>query len=101
MAHSDRYGLLMTVDPDSPDLLFEQLAEVLRQQLADGTLPPRRKIPTQEELSERYKVSRGTVLRATKMLTEEGLVRWVKGRGLFTADPDVIEKWKRARSRKR
>lgn len=91
----------MTVDPDSPELLFEQLAEVLRQQITDGTIPPRKKIPTQEELSERYEVSRGTVLRATRMLTDEGLLRWVPGRGLFSADPDVVERLKRNRARKK
>jgi DNA-binding GntR family transcriptional regulator len=89
------------VDPDSPDLLFEQLAEILRQQLADGTIPPRHKLPTQEVLADRYQVSRGTVLKATGLLTDEGLIRWVKGRGLFSADADTIEKFKRSRARKR
>ena len=87
----------MTVDPDSPDLLFEQLAEVLRQQLADGTIPPRHKMPTQEVLSEQYGVSRGTVLKATNLLTEEGLIRWVKGRGLFSSDKEIIERFKRVK----
>jgi GntR family transcriptional regulator len=91
----------VTVDPDSPDLLFEQLAEIIRQQILDGTLPPRRKAPTQEELSETYGVSRGTVLRATNVLTDEGLLRWVKGRGLFTADDDVVARFKRSRAKKR
>ena len=90
----------MTIDPGSPDLLFEQLAELIRQQLVDGTLPPRRKIPTQEQLADTYGVSRGTVLRATAILTEEGLLRFVPGRGLFTADADVIERLKRAKKRR-
>jgi GntR family transcriptional regulator len=91
----------MTVDPGLPELLHEQLAEVLRSQLLDGTLPPRRKVPTQEELSERYGVSRGTVLRATRQLTQEGLLQWVKGRGLFAADEAAVEKLRRSRAKKR
>jgi GntR family transcriptional regulator len=82
----------MTVDPDSPDLLFEQVAEILRGQIASGELPPRRKLPTQEDLADQLKVSRGTVLRATRVFTDEGLIRFVPGRGLFTVDPDVMRR---------
>lgn len=90
----------MTVDPDSPDLLFEQVAEILRGQIASGELPPRKKLPTQEGLADELGISRGTVLKATNLLTHEGLIRFVPGRGLFTADADVIDRWKRSRGRK-
>jgi DNA-binding GntR family transcriptional regulator len=40
-------------------------------------------------------VSRSTVTAAMKVLTDEGLVRWVKGKGLFTTEPDVIAAWKK------
>ena len=90
----------MSIDPGDPMLLFEQLVELIKQQLVDGTLPPRRKIPTQEQLADAYGVSRGTVLRATASLTEEGLLTFVPGRGLFTADADVIEKLKRSRKKR-
>jgi DNA-binding GntR family transcriptional regulator len=89
------------LDPASPDLLFEQLAELIRSQIASGELAPRRKLPTQEDLADHYKVSRGTVLRATKNLTDEGVIRFVPGKGLFVADADVVERFKRARARKR
>ena len=91
----------MTLNPDDPDPLFEQLAELLREQIATGKLRPRQKLMTQEQMADHYAVSRGTILRATNALTEEGLIRWSKGKGLFTADADVIERWKRARSKKR
>jgi len=42
----------MTLDHGSPDLLFEQLAELIRSQIAGGELPPRRKLLTQEELAD-------------------------------------------------
>jgi len=91
----------VTLNPDDPDPLFEQLAELLREQIATGKLRPRQKLMTQEQMADHYAVSRGTILRATNALTEEGLIRWSKGKGLFTADADVIERWKRARSKKR
>ena len=91
----------MSIDRDSPDLLFEQVADLLRRQIASGELPPRRKLATQEELADQLQVSRGTVLRATKVLTDEGLLRFVPGRGLFTADAPAIERFKRSRAKKR
>jgi GntR family transcriptional regulator len=91
----------MELDRGSPDVLFEQLAELIRTQIESGELPPRRKLMTQDEMAEHYQVSRGTVLRATKILTDEGLLRFVPGKGLFSADPEVIERFRRSRSRKR
>ena len=88
----------VTLHPDEPEPLFEQLADLLRQQIADGTLPPRRKLPTQYEPAEQYRVSRGTVLRATDALVADGLIRFVPGKGLFTAEPDVIAAFKRKRA---
>ena len=91
----------MTVDPESPDPLFEQLAEIYRVRIETGDLPPRRKLLTQDAIAERYHVSRGTVLRATRLLVGEGLIRFVPGKGLFVCDADVIEPWIRARQAKR
>ncbi len=50
---------------------------------------------------QRYGVSRGTMARATDLLTDQGLVRWVKGRGLWTAEPEVIAAWKKKRQAER
>jgi DNA-binding GntR family transcriptional regulator len=35
------------------------------------------------------------------MLTEEGLIRFVPGKGLYVANPEVIEPWIREQKRKR
>jgi DNA-binding GntR family transcriptional regulator len=87
----------VTVDPDDAAPLFEQVAEVIRQQIESGQLQPRRKLVAQDRLAEIYAVSRGTVVRATGLLVTEGVIRWVPGRGLYVADADVIERWKRQR----
>jgi DNA-binding GntR family transcriptional regulator len=89
------------LDPADPDPLYLQLAEAIREQIARGELRPRQKLPTQEELADDHDLSRGTILRATNMLTEEGLIFWSKGKGLFVSDADVIEKWKRSRARRK
>jgi DNA-binding GntR family transcriptional regulator len=91
----------VTVEPESPDPLFEQLAEVYRERIASGDLGPRQKLLTQDQIAERYDVSRGTVLRATRLLVKEGLLRFSPGKGLYVANPDVIEPWIRAREAER
>lgn len=91
----------MTIDREAPEELHVQLAEILMGQIESGELPPRKKITPQLDLATKYSVSRGTVARATDLLAEAGLVRWVKGRGLFTAEPDAIDAWRKERSKQR
>ena len=50
---------------------------------------------------ERYGVSRGTVARATEVLTQAGLVRFVKGKGLYISNPEVIAAWRRGQAKKK
>jgi DNA-binding GntR family transcriptional regulator len=69
------------LDPDSPDPLFAQLADALRQAISDGTYPVR--LPSEPELSALYDVSRDTVRRAIFVLSQEGIVRVSPGRGTF------------------
>jgi DNA-binding GntR family transcriptional regulator len=91
----------MSIDRGAPEELHLQLAEILRAQIESGELPPRSKLPPQLDMVQQYGISRGTVARATGLLADEGLVRWVKGRGLYTAEPDAIAAWKRERSAER
>jgi len=91
----------MSLDRTAPEELFAQLADILMGQIASGELPPRTKLPPQLELVERYQVSRGTVARATEVLMEAGLVRFVKGKGLYLGEPEVIERWRKDRAKRR
>lgn len=68
---------------DSPEALWSQLAAVLRQQIADGTLTGR--LPSARALATSWHVSRETVVRAMAALRDEGLITTVHGRGTFTA----------------
>jgi GntR family transcriptional regulator len=84
-------------DPSAPEPMFEQLADHLRGLIEAGNLGPRTKLEPQLEMADHYGVSRGTVARATEILTDEGLIRWVKGKGLYTAEADVIDAWTHGR----
>lgn len=54
---------------------WQEIASQLRDAIVTGQHPPGSKLPKEEELEQRYKVSRTTVRRAIAALTNEGLVR--------------------------
>ena len=79
--------------------LFEQLADALRARILDGSIPPDRKMPTEEQLAEDLDVGRSTVSRVFRMLGDEGLVVFVRGRGSFSAPAQMIAKARKAQKR--
>ncbi len=76
----------MTVDLDGPDPLFEQIARILAERIADGTYPPRRRIPSEAGIVEEFSVSRPTARAAVQLLVEQGLVHTVRGKGTYVVD---------------
>jgi GntR family transcriptional regulator len=74
------------VDPDLDTPVYLQLAGILRGQIRSGELQPRRPIPSIRTLQQRYEVSDGTVKKAVQLLRDEGLVRTVKGRGVYVVE---------------
>lgn len=76
----------MTVDLDGPEPLYEQIAAVLTSRIADGTYPPRRRIPSEASIVEEFRVSRPTARAAVHLLVERGLVVTVRGKGSYVAD---------------
>ena len=83
------------LDFQSARPLWIQLADRLRQQIIDDTLPPDRKLPSQTELEELFGVSRGTAARGVTLLRKEGRVVFTAGRGLFTNTAEELERLKR------
>jgi GntR family transcriptional regulator len=75
---SHRTALRRTGEP-----LYRQLAEDLRARILAGEFPPTGPMPTEAQLSERYRASRITVRHALAMLDQEGLVHREQGRGSF------------------
>lgn len=76
----------MTVDLDGPEPLYEQIAEVLAARIADGTYPPRRRIPSEAAIVDEFSVSRPTARAAVQLLVERGLVVTVRGKGSYVVD---------------
>lgn len=71
---------LMEVSSDSDEALTRQLADQLRQLIADGRLGPGQSLPSSRTLARSLKVSRNTVSYAIEQLTAEGYLRTSQGR---------------------
>lgn len=65
--------------------MYRQIARDLRQQIESGALPPGEKLPTEQQLSEKYEASRNTIRDAIKWLTSRVLVETRPGQGTFVA----------------
>lgn len=76
----------MIIDREGPVPPYLQIADHLRRQIEDGTIPPGRRIPSTVEMEQEYEVARDTLRKATKLLKEEGLIESVRGMGLYVVD---------------
>lgn len=71
------------LDHDSPTPLHQQLADLLRDQIADGAFAGR--VPSILSLAQEYSVSHRTAAHALSTLRDEGLIVSVRGKGYYVA----------------
>jgi DNA-binding GntR family transcriptional regulator len=71
----------VTIDHEAEEPVYLQLARMLRERIASGEI--RRRMPSLKAVQEEFGVAHGTVEKAFRVLTEEGLIRPVVGRGHF------------------
>ena len=76
-----------TLDLEGPEPLYLQIADVIAARIADGTYPPRRRIPSETEISEEFGVARPTARSAVQLLRGRGLVATSQGKGTFVSEP--------------
>ncbi|MBU8820478.1 GntR family transcriptional regulator [Mycolicibacterium goodii] len=70
-----------------------QVADAIRKAIADGIYRPGQQLPTINELTSHYNVSRLTVRDAFKILRNEGLVTSGRGTGTFVRKAPPIVRW--------
>jgi len=70
-----------------PKNLYSDIYHILKGEIDSNVYPPKTILPGEEELSERFSVTRNTIRRALKKLQGEGLVYTVKGRGVVVLEP--------------
>jgi DNA-binding GntR family transcriptional regulator len=76
----------MTLRPDAPLPLSQQLAALLRAQIESGERPPGSRLPTIMQLADEHGIATATVVKALRILKQEGLVTGSTGHGTFVAD---------------
>jgi DNA-binding GntR family transcriptional regulator len=73
----------MVIDREWDEPVYQQVAGILRDQIASGKIEPRRPIPSIRTLCETYGIARATAGKAIRVLADEGLIRRVPGKGWF------------------
>lgn len=76
----------MLLNSDSSIPLYEQIHNDIRKSILHGKFGNEGKLPSENELSSQFGVSRITIRKALELLTKEGLVIKVQGKGSFVGD---------------
>lgn len=80
-----------SLDRGSPVPLYHQLERILRAQLADAEFEPGELLPTEEQLTKTYGISRSTARQALGRLQQDGLVERRPARGTRVMQPPFTE----------
>jgi len=70
------------VDRDDPALLHEQVASQIREAITEGEAKPGDRLPSARHLAAVTGVNTNTILRALRLLRDEGLLELRQGRGV-------------------
>src|SRR5882757_5364183 len=81
----------MKVNPGIALPLYAQVESILAASIADGTFPPGSRLPNEEELVERYNVSRTTIRQTIQNLVRRGLIEIRRGKGTFVLQPKITQ----------
>jgi GntR family transcriptional regulator len=76
---------ISAVNRTDPTLLHEQVAIEIRRAIADGEAAPGERIPQAKDLAAVLGVNTNTVLRALRVLRDEGLLEMGRGRAIVVA----------------
>ncbi|HWG60889.1 MAG TPA: GntR family transcriptional regulator [Streptosporangiaceae bacterium] len=76
------------IDHEGDIPVYVQLAGILRRQIETGGLAPHRPVPSKRTLTQAYGIAGGTVDKAMNLLRTEGLIKTVKGRGIYVTPPE-------------
>jgi GntR family transcriptional regulator len=81
--------LRLEIDRADSALLHDQVAEQIRRAIADGEAKPGERLPSARHLAAVMQVNTNTVLRAVRILRDEGLLELRQGHGIrVTGTPE-------------
>jgi len=77
--------LVVNIDRHDPLALHDQVAAEIRRSLAEGEAQPGERLPPAKDFAAVLGVNVNTVLRAFRILRDEGLLEFRRGRGVTVA----------------
>lgn len=75
----------VNIDRSGSDALHDQVAAQIRRAIAEGEAGPGERLPLAKDLAAVLGVNKNTVLRALRILRDEGLLEFRRGRGITVA----------------
>jgi GntR family transcriptional regulator len=84
-------SVLLGNSTDLPLPFYYQVAQLIRNNIIDGTWPSGSRLPAEHELTRKYRVSRPTIRNAKATMTNEGLIHSIRGSGCYVNNKDT---WK-------
>jgi GntR family transcriptional regulator len=75
----------VNLDRAGPVPLHDQVAAQIRRAIAEGEAAPGERLPLAKDLAAVLGVNKNTVLRALRILRDEGLLEFRRGRGITVA----------------
>jgi GntR family transcriptional regulator len=75
----------MKIDRSEPTAVFEQVAAQIRRAILNGEAKPGERLPPARDLADELGVNTNTVLRSLRLLRDEGLLEFRRGRGVSVA----------------
>lgn len=92
--------MLIRVDPQSPEPIFEQVVYQVKGLVAHGDLVEGDRLPSVRELAKQIAINPNTVFRAYQVLEQDGLIVRRQGAGCFvTANGSTLKLKSSERSR--
>jgi GntR family transcriptional regulator len=73
------------IDRTDSTSVFEQVAAEIRRAILDGEAKPGERLPPAKDLAAELGVNTNTVLRSLRLLRDEGLLEFRRGRGVTVA----------------
>lgn len=74
------------ISKSAPEPIYQQIKKTISRRITSGEWPAGQKLPSENELVNALDVSRMTINRALRELTQEGLIKRVHGLGSFVAE---------------
>jgi GntR family transcriptional regulator len=83
----------VAIDHHSPLPLYAQVEAIIASSIADGTFPSGSRLPNEDELVERFTVSRTTIRQTIQNLIRRGLIEIRRGKGTFVTQPKITQEF--------